>query len=130
MDGITLLFLVSPDRFLSAGDFPNGSIFLLWLSDDYGDRNRAQRGVLSDLSDFFSETGAPGWILGELYEIRLSWQLPWAELCTKSALFQLLPCNLCFLHMCRNEFGASDIYSFNCRHDCAVNTYNKTAHIN
>lgn len=26
-----------------------------------------------------------------------------AELCAKSALLQLLPCNLCFQHMCGNE---------------------------
>ena len=113
MDGITLLFLVSADCFLSAGGFPNGSIFLLWLFDDYGDGNCAQCGVLSDLSNFFSETGASEWLLGKFYEIYLSRQLPGTELCTKSALFQLLPCDLRFLHMCGNEPLDPDIYSFN-----------------
>ena len=130
MDGVTLLLLVSTDCFLSIGGFPNRFIFLLRLSDDYGDGNRAQCGMLSDLSDFFSETGASGWLLGELYEIHLSWQLPWAELRTKPALFELLSCDLRFLHMCGNESLGSDIYSFGCSHDCAVNSYNKTTHIN
>ena len=39
MDGVTLLFLVSNDCFLSSDSFPNRSIFLLRLSDDYGDGN-------------------------------------------------------------------------------------------
>lgn len=60
MDGVALLLLVSADCFLSAGGFPGGSIFLLYLFDDYGDGNYTQCGVLSDLSHFFSETGASG----------------------------------------------------------------------
>lgn len=51
MDGVTLLFLVSNDCFLSADSFPNRSIFLLQLSDDCGDGNRIQCGVLFDLSE-------------------------------------------------------------------------------
>ena len=130
MDSVALLLLVSSDCFLSVGGFSNRSIFLLWLSDDYGDGNCAQCGVLSDLSDFFSETGASHWLLGELYEVYLSWKLQGTELCAKSALFQLLPCNICFLHMYGNESLDSDIYNFNCCYDCAVNAYNKTAHTN
>lgn len=40
------------------------------------------------------------------------------------------PRNICFLHMYGNESLDSDIYNFNCCYDCAVNAYNKTAHIN
>lgn len=129
MDGITLLLLVPADRFLSTGGLSDGSVFLLRLSDDYGDGNRAQCGVLSHLSDFFSETGAAGWLLGELYETRLPWQLPGAELCTKPALFQLLPGDLCFHHMCGNESLDSDIYCFNCCYDRVVNDDNEAAYI-
>ena len=130
MDGVALLLLVSTDCFLSAGGFPNGSIFLLRLSDDYGVGNCAHCGVLSDLSDFFSETGASEGILGKFYEAHLSWKLPGVELCTESALFQLFPCDLCFLHMCGNGSLDSDIYNFNCCYDYTGNSYNKTAYIN
>ena len=78
----------------------------------------------------FQRPVPPDGFWGNFYEIRLSWKLPRAELCTKSALFQLFPCNLCFLHMCWNESLGQSIYSFNCHYDCVVNAYNKTAHIN
>ena len=130
MDSVAILLLVSANCVLSVSGLPYGFFFLLRIPDNYGDGNCTQCSVLSDLSDFISETGASDRLLGELYEVHLSWQLQGTELCTKSALFQLLSHNMCFLHMCGNASLDSDIYNFNCCHDCAVYTYDKTAHGN
>ena len=86
--------------------------------------------MLFDLSHFFSETGAARWLLGGFYEAYLSWQLPWTELCTKLALFQLFSDYLYFFYMCGNEPVDSYSDSFDCCHDRIVNSYNQTAYVN